>query len=50
MREGCWTRSRRDRSDVILYVVHILSRQSLTRKERLGLKSGLLGMVNIILG
>ena len=31
-------------------MVHILSRQSLTRKERLGLKSGLLGMVNIILG
>ncbi len=31
----------------VLYEVHILSRQSLTRKER---KSGLLGIINMIWG
>ncbi len=34
----------------VLYEVHILSRQSLTRKERLEGKSGLLGMINMIWG
>ena len=32
----------------VLYEVHILSRQSLTRKERLEGKSGLLGMINMM--
>ena len=35
MVEGFGTRSSRDRIDVILYVVHILCRQSMTRLERL---------------
>ena len=34
----------------VLVEVHILSRQSLTRKERLEGKSGLLGMINMIWG
>ncbi len=36
--------------EVTAVQVHILSRQSLTRKERLEGKSGLLGMINMIWG
>ena len=52
MAEGCGTRWRRDSSRwvIVVYEVHILSRQSLTRKERLEGKSGLLGMINMIWG
>ena len=47
MAEGCGTLWRRDSSRwvIVVYEVHILTRQSLTRKERLKRKSGLLGMI-----
>jgi hypothetical protein len=34
----------------VLYEVHVLCSQSLTRKERLEGKSGLLGMINMMWG
>ena len=52
MAEGCGTLWRRDSSSwvIVVYEVHILTRQSLTRKERLEGKSGLLKMINMIWG
>ena len=47
MAEVCGTRWRRDSSSwvIVVFEVHILRRQSLTRKERLEGQSGLLGMI-----
>ena len=54
MAEGCGTRWRRDRSNgctmILVYEVHILCSQSLTRKEMLEGKSGLLGMIHMMWG
>ena len=52
MAEGCGTRWRRNSSSwvIVVFEIHILRRQSLTRKERLEGQSGLLRMINMIWG